>query len=327
MSFAWRLIVALLLLAIAVVTTWPNASSSRTSPPATPLGRAAISSSTARPTREQLLAVLRGHMAAADAEADAAIESRLTALRRFFDESKRGSRLYSEEAIGFGSKWRFVYDFLPFTNNDHLSRYLRQRFEVRIYKPDDLRRELEAAVAGSLQDLNSIEGKLLVKARADVAATWPDLELPQAESIAMQARLTTAIDEMLRAADPRLPTELSVDLASFVAGEILTFVAIEATGSSAVLGVGAASSVATFGIGLVVSVVVDYLVAKAWNWYADPAAALTDKMNAQLDAVYARIVDGIEGRAGLRGQLKDYAKRRGGKRNEAVLQLLGGESS
>jgi len=92
--------------------------------------------------------------------------------------------------------------------------------------------------------------------------------------------------------------------------------------SAAVLGAGAASSWWTFGIGLVVGVIVDQIIAAVWGWTYDPHGKLVAMMNTKIDEVRGLVLDGADGKPGLREELRRYADKRAIARREAVLELL-----
>jgi hypothetical protein len=92
--------------------------------------------------------------------------------------------------------------------------------------------------------------------------------------------------------------------------------------SAGILGTGTASSCATFGIGIVVAVIVDEIVSRVWDWYADPKGNLTTALDAKLDELHGLIVDGSEGVTGLRARLRQFAKQRSVVRQKVVADVL-----
>jgi hypothetical protein len=115
---------------------------------------------------------------------------------------------------------------------------------------------------------------------------------------------------------------VATQVVSLITGEVLTQVATRLGVSAGILGTGAASSWATFGIGLVVGIIVDQIVAWVWDWYADPTGTLAGQLGTRLDGVNRLIVDGSDDVQGLRSRLEAYAEQRAAMRETALLAIL-----
>jgi hypothetical protein len=163
---------------------------------------------------------------------------------------------------------------------------------------------------------------MLVKVRADVAdfsATYVIAELDETE---LRARYDDALSQAVAATGNGLRSDIATQLVSLIAGEVLTQVATKLGISAGILGTGAASSWATFGVGLVVGLIVDQIVSWVWDWYADPTGSLVLQLNTKLDRLNRLIVDGSDEGQGLRSRLKAYSKDRARVRKAAVLAVL-----
>jgi hypothetical protein len=110
--------------------------------------------------------------------------------------------------------------------------------------------------------------------------------------------------------------------ADMIVSSVVTMMAARFGTSAVVLGAGAATSWWTLGIGLVVGVIVDQIIAAVWNWTYDPHGKLVSMMDTKIDEVRTLVLDGDDGKPGLREELRRYADKRAIVRREAVLQLL-----
>lgn len=117
-----------------------------------------------------------------------------------------------------------------------------------------------------------------------------------------------------------------MDFASFIAGEVLTRVAVRFAISAGILGPGAAAAPETFGISLAVSLIVDAVVSWIWDWWADPRGKLAHELDNRLDELNRLLVDGSNDVKGLRSQLRDFARERAVLRRQVVLALLQSET-
>ena len=252
----------------------------------------------------------------AQSESDAAVGESLQDIRDFFDDAKKHSRSFAETAMSFGSKWRLMVDYVPFTRGDRNEEFLKQEFEKKIFSPDQLVQAVEQAVTIYTRRIEQIENNMLTRMKEDL----PDLP----ETSPLKALGTShvfyeyqKIVKTLNAdSQTKIGGELATDIGSILAGEILTAIAIRLGISSGILGAGAGSSVYTLGIGIIVGIIVDYIVAKVWDWYADPKGELAKKIDEQLDTICAIMIDE------LRHRLSAYSNSRSQVREEAIYELL-----
>lgn len=262
------------------------------------------------------------HLRWAADEAESILDEHLQEISDFFAEAKRHSPHFAERALGWGSKWRMVADHVPFTRGGRHEAFLRKQFEDHLFRPDELKRAVEQAVAGYLAHIRSIESQMLVRVRTDVA-DFPDTYLVAGfDETAWQTRYEEVLAQALAAAKSDLHVEVATLIVTEIAGTVLADVALKLGVSAGILGTGAASSWTTFGVGLVVGLIVDQIVSWVWDWYADPKGNLASELTIKLDSIRRLIVDGSGDVPGLRSRLKTYADERARLRETAVLALL-----
>jgi hypothetical protein len=289
--------------------------------PATPTPFRAPSSTA--DTRREAVARTQKSLAWAERKASRALDGNLVPLNDFFADVKQRTPDFADDVLGWGSKWRFVADKTPFTKGGRHAAFLRRAFEQHLFKPDELRRAIEQAVRGYGDDLTAIENRMLVRISEDLN-DLPAAELPE---FAGHETLLAAYEAALERAMERVGDDVTADVAtqivSLVAGEALTQVAARWGVSAGILGVGAGSSWATLGAGVVIGLIADQLVSWIWDWWADPRGSLAAELNEKLDDLHELIVDGGDQTGGVRAALVQFAVRRAKLRRAAVLGMLG----
>ncbi len=261
-------------------------------------------------------------LAKADAEAAAAVERQLAHLTRFFAEARGRTPQFAESVLGWGSKWRFVIDKVPYTKGDRHAEYLRKMFAEQLFSDQELTRAIEQIARGYADSLTDVENQMLVRLRQDIVGL-PVAELPQFQD---PVALQTAYGSALKQAQTHVGASVNSDVASLVMSlvvqEVVTQVAVRLGVSAGVLSVGAGSSWATFGVGLVIGVIVDQLITYVWDAWADPKGQLAEDMNKKLAELEQLIVVGDEKTPGLRTRLLEFSRQRAEQRRYAIQQLL-----
>ena len=159
-----------------------------------------------------------------------------------------------------------------------------------------------------------------------------DLEPAALPAFTDPSTLQAAFEDAMRVALDRTRADLRADVTreavSLVAGEVLTMVAVRLGVSGGILAAGAGSSWATFGVGLVVAVIVDQVVSWVWDWWRDPEGDVSRKMNDKLDEIRTLIVEGDgAARPGLRQRLDDLATNRDKLRRAAMAEMIEGPTT
>lgn len=260
-----------------------------------------------RAIREKAWSKIEPQLAKADEEAAAEIRQATSEIDHFFNASKRGARPLAKEMLSFRGEWASIksglfrlWSKLPLGEPDADVKLMNDKFAEYVFKPDDAKREIEGAIAGYVQRLNAIENKLLVRIRADLS----DNDLPAPQIIpALNS------DEALRKEYDRLVSDITAsmtrdlaflgkrELAVFIGSEIATKITVHvATAIGIRLGivsVGAASSWATFGAGLVVAIAVDFIIDCVEKLAGhDPETAVANKIEEALEHMRVTFVEG-----------------------------------
>jgi hypothetical protein len=256
------------------------------------------------------------HVNRANNAAREGIEERLRAITAFFDEAKGHATAFADEVLGWYSKYKLI-------RGQH-EEFLAETFRKHFFGPEELKRAMTNAVAGYVADLEVIDNRMLVDIRLDVG------DLPAGVSLAVMP--VPDLQERYRSVCRRIADITGADTAvdvgraavDMIVSSVVTMMATRLGTAAVVLGAGAASTWWTLGIGLVVGVIVDQIIAAAWNWTYDPHGKLVAMMGTKIDEVRNIVLNGDDGKPGLREQLRRYADKRAIVRREAVLELLAG---
>jgi hypothetical protein len=284
--------------------------------------RRAQSDATIEPTPARIILppkpeeVAAAHLNSADRACEAIIEEHVAAIEAFFQQARSNTEAFAKASLGWGSKWRLVSDHLPLAEGGQHERYIREQFEAYVFSREEMEQAVTGLIRNYLAQVQSIENRMLVGLRADVADLGDVYAIAGLDDTQLREAFDQAISQAIASAAGSLPGDIGVQLVSIIGGEVLTQVATRMGISAGILGTGAASSSVTFGVGLVVGVIVDYMVAWVWDWWADPTGELADAMNAKLDAMQKEMEDS------LRSRLNTFASERSMLRQSTVLALL-----
>jgi len=202
----------------------------------------------------------RLHLDAAEKESKIRVAATLQPLQRFFHDAKRNSPPFAEEALSWRSKWRLVADYLPFTDSDGHEKFLRAKFHEHLFAPDQLEAAVRRTIKSYLDDLQSIENRMLVDLQADLSDLPPTLSISTLNRPQLEVAFHKAIQRAREQIASDLKADIGTELVSLIAGEVLTRVAVRLGLSASILGTGAASGCATVGVGVVIGLIVDQIV-------------------------------------------------------------------
>lgn len=254
------------------------------------------------------------HIEKAVADSLAGIDPSLESLETFFADAKKHADAFADDVLGWYSKYKLI-------RGQH-EKFLAETFREHFFGPDELKQAMTKAVQAYVADLEAIDNRMLVDIRMDVA------DLPAGASL--QAMPVPDLQDRYRSLCSRIAgitgADAAVDVgraaADMIVGSVVAMMAARMGTSAVVLGAGAASGWWTFGIGVVVGVIVDQIISAVWNWTYDPHGKLVAMMQTKIDEVRGLVLDGEGGEPGLREALRRYADKRAIVRREAVIQLL-----
>lgn len=262
--------------------------------------------------------VAKPHLSKAEQECERVIDEHVKALDGFFADSKKNTRGFAEDALGWGSKRRLIQDALPWSSGDKHKAFIKVKFEEHVFKPE----QLEEAVKSYLAHVRIIENKMLVDLRSDTSDFPSAYMLAELDDKWSQESYDSAIAKAIDATGGKLQEDIASGIVSTIADEVLAQVAIRLGVRAGILGAGAAAGTVTSGVGLVVGLIADQIVSFIWDWYSDPKGNLAGEIDRKLDEMNRLRVDGSTDVKGLKDRLRDFSRERSGTRNKVVIGLL-----
>jgi hypothetical protein len=275
---------------------------------------------------ERLNRLVEVRLAQADRDAEAKVDAQFRVVDAYFDLAKSKTPIFADEALGWGSKWRLLADWVPFTSGGRNEAFLRRKFEEIVLDPAELEKAIETTIQGYFSEMEAVERRLIVDLQGDIARlAGSGLEGLQAKNISEES-FRAALRSVVESSGDKARVEVTRDLVMFIASEVVTAVATRMVVSGSVLAAGGAGGFATLGASVVIGLIVDQLVSWVWDWYADPKGKLSAKINGHLDEMRNLMVQGAEDGerkvVGLRARLLEFARERAGFRGVAVRKML-----
>lgn len=175
---------------------------------------------------------------------------------------------------------------------------------------EDLENLVRHVLQSMAAEIESLESDLLVNLEADLQdlsgdpALTPSTTAPNQDLHLVTARLEQQVTTSLRC-------DIGRELAAYAAGEVVSVGMGRLGVSAGIPGAGTGSSWANLGIGLLVGLVIDEIVSRIWDWWADPVGQLSAAVQDELKAVEARLVEGDADWPGLRKVLMDQTLQEG----------------
>jgi hypothetical protein len=242
-------------------------------------------------------------LAQADQAGLAAITKRLAAIPAFVDERKQGAAAFAAALVGLKGKYELIKSKLRSNGADEYAQWIREQFAAFVFTGEELTQLVEGTVRSVLTDWQEIDNRLLIRIRADLSdGDLADSVLPPLQSDALfKARYDALSTELLPVLTRDLKLAAGREVASLVAGQlatsitlkVATAVAVRLGLSAGILSAGAASGVATFGIGMIACFVVDQVIGQVMKLAGyDPEEQVAGRVTESLDELARLITDG-----------------------------------
>ena len=254
----------------------------------------------------------------ADRDAQQAVADQIRALDAFFDDVKARSPALAEAVLGFASEWRLVADHIPYVGGGRHEAFLREQFDRQLFTVAQLGERIQAVIHGYLRSEREIEDRLLVRLRQDlddIPAALPEAGL---DLDAVRVILDRTSAETMARVRATLQLDVAREIVVLASAEMLTRLAIRTALPASLAG----SGPWTFGLGLAAAVAADQTLAWTWDRWTDPRGQLVEALDASLDELRRRVVDGTPEGPGLRKQLEALSRERAARRRAAVLKAV-----
>lgn len=225
---------------------------------------------------------LRLHIQVAKQKYEESIQQRTASINRFINSRMTGVKPFADKCTGWEAKYEVI--------RGRGKQYVQREFSQRVFTDAELTRVVQQVIEDSVKDLEQIENELAVALEEElIGETITDNKKTVAlESFrfAMQNLKGTVV------------TETGQAVASTITSEIVAYLAVQTATSlgisGTVIGTGVAFSWGTFGVSLIVGIMVDYL----WNWYDDPAGDIRQQTNTELSKMSGRLTSTVQGELG-----------------------------
>jgi len=228
-------------------------------------------------------------------------------VREFFAEKRQRSRGFADDVLGWGGKWAFVKGKVLGDEGKAHQLFMRQAFERHFFTAHDLQELMESVITAHLSELEGEENALLVAIRADLS----EQDLPALKALSALKSDEAFCEQYRKLLDqvaPIVSRDMKVtigreaviwvgsDIAAVVTVRVASAVAVRLGVSGGILGTGAASGVATLGVGVAVGFVVDgaadWVMRKAGY---DPSGEIAGKVSDALIGIEKLLLDGDPG--------------------------------
>ncbi|MDW8242824.1 MAG: hypothetical protein RMJ88_06400 [Thermogemmata sp.] len=186
------------------------------------------------------------HLKKAEERSQQAIDQQLQHLNRFFKHAKDGVPDFAAAALGFYSKFRLIWDHMPFTDRDGHKKFLQSKFEEHVFSRQQLEQCIEQVIHLYLQEIRSIENKMLVDLQADLADLSSESPLTQYNHQQLWQKFEQEmLNQIRKSTSTHLKLDLTREVVSVIAAEALSKVVTRLGVSAGILGFGATSGWAT----------------------------------------------------------------------------------
>ncbi len=248
----------------------------------------------------------------ADKQTRKAIGRSLESIDRFFEQAKQNTPEFADELLSFRTKLEYIFSTI-FSTKEEFQKYIQKLFAQKVFSPDDLKKTVESALISFAKECDNIDNQLFVKIKADVPSLH--YRLPRADRFVKQINHQTL--DTLRELDEEVWKSIKGDIASFAVGwvieEIVTIIISQVSQRIGFLVAGTAVSWETFGISILVGIVVDWIL----EWWTDPQGKLTQKLNQELDKMHQEL------RKEVKRILTQMANARHQARSRVIREALG----
>jgi len=256
------------------------------------------------PERRKAWSTVEPHLVETAKATEDAQDPSVKIVRAFFDRQRGNARAFAGDMLSWGGKWAYAKGLIY--NGSH-EQFVQECFRKHLFSSEELSSTIQTSVDRLVNEIQSQENQLLVKIQADLSGS--DLAKPQyLPALADPERLRNVYDDMLIQVLPIVSRDMGItvsrEMASFVDGEIASVIVIEIGASLAssfgisggILGVGAGTGIATFGVGLVAAIIVDM----GLDWVMsqrgyDPESQIAKQVIATLDTCESYILSGKPG--------------------------------
>jgi hypothetical protein len=268
------------------------------------------------PARVQVWEKIAPRLRQAEQRGDEFGERHLQSVKDFFADKRGHANDFADDVLGWGGKWAFLKGKFTADDGKAHQAHLKAAFARHIFTDRDIQERLQEVIASYLGELEGQENALLVEIQADLS----EQDLPALRVLAMQEAgesFRGEYQKMVQQIAPVVGRDLKIavgreavvwvgsDIAAAVTIRVASAVALRLGVSGGILGTGAASGMATLGVGLVVGFVVDGAV----DWIMrrsgyDPSGQIAGELCGTLSRIEGLMIEGDPEAKGIYDKLR-----------------------
>jgi hypothetical protein len=243
-------------------------------------------------------------------ESETALQTRIDALKAFFEERKGNTQRFADSMLGIEGKVMLsgsaVADLMQAVanggapKNSSIEKFVRDRFRADVLDAADAKRAVDEAVSGFLGDIEAIESRMLVELQADVGDA--DLALPKSLSKPVGLggiHYESMINDTMNGAT----SDLAISVGMYFVSNYLSSKATNNITSEDTNGLWKA--IVGSGLGVLTDMAIERLAKDAGY---DPEKSLSKRVESGIDRVRESLIDGDPEVAKFYQTLKDLRR-------------------
>jgi hypothetical protein len=246
------------------------------------------------------------------------LEPQFAPVEELFDQADVYT--FAESCLSWRSKWLLAKDKL-FDSAEHAA-LIDAEFRRLIFDHEELERLLTQCTTAYVQEMKDVDNDFLVRLSVD----WQGLpagSVPGFDPELLRAQYNHAVRRAIEASKSDVAGLVQREAVGWLISEVMTTALVELGVSSGILATGAAAGWGTFGVSIVVGVLVDYGIQQ----YTDPEGKLAAEVGNRLQQLRHAILFGDEEAPGLIPRLQEFANERAKARRDAIQEYLYGKQT
>ena len=264
------------------------------------------------------------HLAKAEKACQDSASKVIARVDLFFRRCSQSVPAFINAATGWYSYGYCIADLTPFTSHTRLRNYLDRRFRNHFFSEQSLAVFLNQQVKNFQADIEEAENILLRDIAADIESLVPAQAGTTSESVLRsmyrkvlaQAEADVKINHLtttIVAIDSVVLSQIIILIMSRVAASLAT-----RTGSKGIGAVGVVGGP----LGIACTMLLEYLLTWAWDWWTNPRGKMAGKLIEQFNGIRSMIIDGVDGQRGLKAELESLLAARKAVRGRIVIEAV-----
>jgi hypothetical protein len=250
------------------------------------------------------------HLKTADSETNQSVQRHLQQVIAYYNTLENGGALerFASEVLSLPAKWKLIT-----RPRSEFESYISQQFAALVLSENEVRTMMTSVIASYAGELEATDNKMLVALKADTDTTAANFQVTLPSVPQIDRQFSEVVKAARIAAIQDVPLLIAREVANIVVMQVIGDVTAQALTSAGILSAGAASGVATFGVGLVGGLAFDYFFQKV----TDPEGKLAANLRGKLANLCRATLDST------RSYLEQVARQRAAVRRQVIAQALG----